>query len=103
MEAVGHHVDDDDLVFYTLKGLPQEEFKQLRTAIGARGDDITFEELTTILHSEETRIHKAESSSSAKVFVASSKLPDVSQKPILDTNAPPGIPLYSGSSGGSFS
>lgn len=27
LEAVGHHVPDDDLVFYTLNGLPKEEFK----------------------------------------------------------------------------
>ncbi|XP_058194403.1 uncharacterized protein LOC131311092 [Rhododendron vialii] len=86
LEAVGHHVDDDDLVFYTLNGLPKEEFKQLRTAIGARGGDIAFEELTTILHSEESRIHK-EASTSAKVFVAASKILEIPKTQVFDTNA----------------
>ncbi|KAH7861629.1 hypothetical protein Vadar_028630 [Vaccinium darrowii] len=72
LDAVGHHVDDDDLVFYTLNGLPVEEFRNLKTAVRTRGD-VTFEELTTILHSEEIQIHKHEASSSAKVFVTTEK------------------------------
>lgn len=72
LEAVGHHVDDDDLVFYTLNGLPVEEFRNLKTAVRTRGD-VSFEELTTILHSEEVQIHKQEASNSSKILVATTK------------------------------
>lgn len=99
LEAVGHHVDDDDLVFYTLNGLPQEEFKQLRTASGARGGDVTFEELRTILNSKESRIHKNESTS-AKLFVTTSKLPEQPKNQHFDPNASTSTLVYPESSGG---
>ncbi|KAH7850110.1 hypothetical protein Vadar_028117 [Vaccinium darrowii] len=90
LEAVGHHVDDDDLVFYTLNGLPVEEFKNLKTAVRTRGD-VSFEELTTLLHSEEMQIHKYEASSSAKVFVTTDKGNTFSQNaaPISSSAGPP--------------
>lgn len=102
LEAVGHHIDDDDLVFYTLNGLPKEEFKQLRTAIAARGGDITFEELTIILRSEETRTHKDELNL-AKVFVVTSKLPEMTKPQPFNPSSSSGPSMFSDNSGGSSS
>lgn len=101
LEAVGHHIDDDDLVFYTLNGLPKEEFKQLRTTIGARGGDITFEELTTILHFEESRTHKEELNS-AKVFVATSKPPDMTKSQPFSASSSFGPSMFSYNIGSSY-
>ncbi|KAH7847857.1 hypothetical protein Vadar_030972 [Vaccinium darrowii] len=68
LEAVGYHVDDDDLVFYALKGLP-EEYRPIRAALNAKGD-VAFNDLATILKNEESQILRDEGSSRPKVFLA---------------------------------
>lgn len=52
LAAVGFPVSDDDLVFHTINGLPEEEFKGFRTAIHTRGGTFTFDELVTMLNAE---------------------------------------------------
>ncbi|KAH7841209.1 hypothetical protein Vadar_027092 [Vaccinium darrowii] len=71
LEAVGYHVDDDDLVFYALKGLP-EEYRPVRSALNAKGD-VVFNDLATILKNEESQILKDEGRSAPKVFLANQK------------------------------
>ncbi|KAH7840091.1 hypothetical protein Vadar_012473 [Vaccinium darrowii] len=71
LEAVGYHVDGDDLVFYTLKGLP-EEYKPIRSALNVKGD-IMFSDLATILKNEESQILRDEGSTAPKVFLANPK------------------------------
>lgn len=71
LEAVGYHVDDDDLVFYTLKGLP-EEYKPIRSALNVKGD-IMFSDLPTIIKNEETQILRDEGSIAPKIFLANPK------------------------------
>ncbi|KAH7855287.1 hypothetical protein Vadar_023284 [Vaccinium darrowii] len=70
LEAIGYHIDDDDLVFYALKGLPSE-FKPVRSALTAKGD-VVFDELATILKNEESQLERDEGLGSAKVFLAQS-------------------------------
>ncbi|KAH7844680.1 hypothetical protein Vadar_030567 [Vaccinium darrowii] len=67
LEAIGYHVDDDDLVFYALKGLPPE-FKPVRSALIAKGD-VVFDELVTILKNEELQLERDEGFGSTKVFL----------------------------------
>lgn len=52
LAATGFPVSDDDLVFHTLNGLPEEEFKGFCTAIHIRGGTFTFHELVTMLNAE---------------------------------------------------
>lgn len=117
LEAVGHHVDDDDLVFYVLKGLPPE-FNNVKSGLRMKGD-VTFDELTSILHAEEAQIHRDEGTSSAKVFAATQNLSlgpnqtsstnfhgnpgiaaiPVSHVPIYSSSQNQGIPMYQGLQG----
>lgn len=58
--AAGSPVDDDELVFRTLQGLPKV-FNGLRTAVRAvrtRGHNVSFEELVTMLKSEDKQLGK---------------------------------------------
>ncbi|KAH7851232.1 hypothetical protein Vadar_008883 [Vaccinium darrowii] len=64
-------MDDDDLVFYALKGLPSE-FKPVRSALTAKGD-VLFDELATILKNEESQLVRDEALGSAKVFLTTSQ------------------------------
>ncbi|KAH7845191.1 hypothetical protein Vadar_031949 [Vaccinium darrowii] len=66
LQAIGYQIDDDDLVFYALKGLP-EECKHVRAALNAKGDTL-FSELATILKNEEYQILRDEDLSAPKVF-----------------------------------
>lgn len=71
LEAVGYHVDDDDLAFYALKGLP-EEYKPVRSALNAKGD-IVFNDLATILKNEESQIARDEGLTAPKAFLTTQK------------------------------
>lgn len=73
LQAVGYHVDDDDLVFYALKGLP-EEYRPVRSALNAKGD-IMFGDLATVLKNEESQILRDEGKTAPKVFLANQKFP----------------------------
>ncbi|KAG5562494.1 hypothetical protein RHGRI_005275 [Rhododendron griersonianum] len=73
LSAVGYMVDDEDMIFHTLNGLPTE-FDPIKSAIGAQRD-LKFHELVSILKSEESRIHKSKGvTDSTSVFVATQKL-----------------------------
>lgn len=75
---VGHNVDDDDLVFYTLKGLPSE-FRQLKTAVRTKGD-ARFNERVTLLNAEDSEITHGldtEVSGVGSVLVATQKPQDL--------------------------
>lgn len=71
LEAVGYHIDVDDLVFYALKGLP-EEYRSVTSALNAKRDTL-FSDLATILENEETQIHRDEEISAHKVFLTNQK------------------------------
>lgn len=77
LSAVGYIVDDDDMIFHTLNGLPVE-FDPIKSSIGAQRD-LKFHELVSILKAEESRLHKSKGESRAtSVFVATQKLQDLS-------------------------
>lgn len=109
LEAIGYHVDDDDLVFYALKGLPKE-FRGVRSALNAKGD-VLFDELAPILKNEESQIHKDEGIGTTKVFLttqtqsqgASSSGTQVIQSGILGT-VPQNyqVPMYQSQGSGSY-
>lgn len=67
LQAIGYHIDDDDLVFYALRGLP-EEYKPVRAALNAKGDTM-FHELATILKNEESQLLQDDSIAAPKVFL----------------------------------
>lgn len=48
LEAVGYHVEESDMVFCAIKGLPPA-FKGIRSALNTIRGDILFDELATIL------------------------------------------------------
>lgn len=48
LEVVGSPIGEDELIFHTLRGL-KTGFKGFKSAIRTRGDNITFEELVTML------------------------------------------------------
>ncbi|KAH7842771.1 hypothetical protein Vadar_009028 [Vaccinium darrowii] len=56
--AAGAPVSEEDLIFYTMHGLPTE-FDTLQTALSARVGNITFEELVSILNGEEMRRNRS--------------------------------------------
>lgn len=57
LEAVGYHIEDDDIVFCVIKGLPSK-FKHVKSALNAKGD-VLFDEPVTILRQRDgpTRWH----------------------------------------------
>lgn len=63
MAACGSPIDEKDLIFYALNGLPSE-FDPIKSAGRMRGGKLKFEELTSILESEDMIIQKAQSKSS---------------------------------------
>lgn len=67
LEAIGYHIDDDDLVFYALEGLPPK-FRGVRSALTAKGD-VMFDELATILKHEESQLQRDEGIGNTKVFL----------------------------------
>lgn len=71
LAAAGVPVTDDDLVFHTLNGLPEEEFRGFRTAIHTRGGTFTFDELVTMLNAES--ISGTKMSTLESVFLATPK------------------------------
>lgn len=72
--AAGSPVDDDDLVFHTLRGLPPvfNGFKTTIRAIRARGDRISFDEVVNMLHGEDLQLlqEPLAETSSTSVLVA---------------------------------
>lgn len=68
--AAGAPVSEEDLIFYTMHGLPTE-FDNIQTALSARVGNITFEELVTILNGEEMRRNRSSNVNvNTSVFVA---------------------------------
>lgn len=84
MAAAGAPVSEEDLIFYTLHGLPSE-FDGLQTTISTRLGEITFEELITLINGEEMRKNKSpgvNASASTSVFVATTQ-----QNPLTTTTS----------------
>lgn len=54
MSAAGNPLSEEDLVFHTLHGLSNEDFRGFKTAVRTRGiDTFTFDELVSILNGED--------------------------------------------------
>lgn len=74
--AVGYIVDDDDMIFHTLNGLPTE-YDPLKQTIRAQRD-LRFYEVVTILKGEEKTIHKEKvDEGSNSVLLATQKVQDL--------------------------
>ncbi|KAH7860203.1 hypothetical protein Vadar_010596 [Vaccinium darrowii] len=65
LAASGSPIDDEDLIFYALNGLPSE-FDPIKSAARMRAGDLKFEELTSLLEAEDMILQKAQKRSSAK-------------------------------------
>lgn len=52
LAAAGSPMDDDDLIFHTLRGLPKV-FNGFKTAVRTRGNTITIDEVIAMLNGEE--------------------------------------------------
>lgn len=73
LAAVSNPIDDDDLILYTLNGLPSE-FGPFKTSIRTRSSPISIEELHVLLLCEELSIESTQSASTdyaATAFVSS--------------------------------
>lgn len=55
LAAADSPLDEDDLIFHTLRGLPKA-FNGFKTAVHTRGGDIRFNELVTMLQGERSSI-----------------------------------------------
>uniref|UniRef100_A0A5B7BD59 Retrotransposon Copia-like N-terminal domain-containing protein n=1 Tax=Davidia involucrata TaxID=16924 RepID=A0A5B7BD59_DAVIN len=55
LAEVSVHIDDEDLLIYTLNGLPSE-FNAFRTAIRTRAQPLTLEEMHVLLRAEEQSV-----------------------------------------------
>lgn len=78
LSAVGYDVDDDDMVFHTFNGLPEEEISSLKQTLRTHRD-LKFHELVSILKAEEHQTRKSKvTTGSSSVFVATQKLQDLS-------------------------
>lgn len=78
VSAVGYDVDDDDLVFHAINGLPEEEFGSLKQNFKTHRD-LKFHELESILKAEEQQAHKSKGDhGTSRVFVATQKLQELS-------------------------
>jgi len=55
LASIGAHVNDEDLVAVTLNGLGKD-YSQFRTSIAVRETFLNFQDLITLLISEEMRI-----------------------------------------------
>lgn len=55
LEASGSHMDDEDVVFHTLNGLPDEVYRTFKQAIRTRAETtpLTFSALSTMLMAED--------------------------------------------------
>ncbi|KAE9452097.1 hypothetical protein C3L33_16005, partial [Rhododendron williamsianum] len=70
LAAAGCPMEDDDLVFHTLRGLKSKAFDGFKTAVRLRGDDITFDELITRLNGEDMQMIKDDEVVTTSVLVA---------------------------------
>ncbi|KAI8547636.1 hypothetical protein RHMOL_Rhmol07G0210700 [Rhododendron molle] len=76
--CVGYEVDDDDMVFHAINGLPEEEYASLKQTLRTHRN-LKFHELVSILKSEEHQTHKSKTDKDiSSVFVATQKLQDLS-------------------------
>lgn len=66
LAASGSPIDEEDLIFYALNGLPSE-FDPIKSAARMRGGELKFEELTTILEADDMILQKAQSKSISKL------------------------------------
>lgn len=55
LEAPGSPMNDKDLIFHLLRGLPKA-FNNFKTAIRTRGVNITFDEVVTMVHNEDLQL-----------------------------------------------
>lgn len=77
LSAVGYEIDDDDMVFHTINGLPEEEFSSLKQTLRTHRD-LKFHELVSILKAEEQHSRKSKMAvGTSSVFVATQKLQDL--------------------------
>lgn len=61
LATTGSPIDDHNLIFHTLRGLPRP-FNGFKTVIRTRGNDIMFDELVTMLNGEELQLTQDSSS-----------------------------------------
>lgn len=69
LTAAGSPLDEDDLIFHTLRGLPKP-FNGFKTAVRTRGDTITFAELVTMLKGEDLQLLQESEVDTTTVLVA---------------------------------
>lgn len=103
LAAAGSPLDENDLIFHTLRGLPKP-FNGFKTAIRTRGDTISFAELVTMLKGEDLQLLQDSEVDTTTVLVANQSSPGPlcvnggSQQSSV-TSQPPSLQQPSASSG----
>lgn len=69
LAAVGSPLDENDLIFHTLRGLPKT-FNGFKIAVRTRGDTIGFSELVTMLKGEDLQLLQESEVDTTTVLVA---------------------------------
>lgn len=69
LAAAGSPLDEDDLIFHTMWGLPKP-FNGFKTVVRTRGDTISFEELVTMLKGEDLQLQQESEVDTTTVLVS---------------------------------
>lgn len=89
LSAVGYEVDDDDMVFHAINGLPEEEFSSLKQTLRTHRD-LKFHELVSILKAEEHQSRKGknkmEDGASSVFLTTTQKLQDLNISGVSSSN-----------------
>lgn len=89
LSAVGYEVDDDDMVFHAINGLPEEEFSSLKQTLRTHRD-LKFHELVSILKAEEHQSrkgkNKVEDGASSVFLTTTQKLQDLNVSGVSSSN-----------------
>lgn len=75
LTAASSPLTEDDLIFHTLRGLPNV-FNGLKTVVRTRGDTISFDELVTMLKRKDIQLLKETETDTTTVLVAQHTLKD---------------------------
>lgn len=88
LAASGHHVDDEDLIFYTLNGLkPGTGYDSFQQAIRTRTEPLSFGTFSSMLIAEALHVDNNSSSDTSTILAAQSS--GVQSRPVINTFGQP--------------
>ncbi|KAF7127351.1 hypothetical protein RHSIM_Rhsim11G0082500 [Rhododendron simsii] len=93
LEASGSHMDDEELVFHTLRGLPNEEYRSFKQAIRTRFETapLSFSGLSSMLMAEDLYLDTDQPVTST-ILVAQHSVPSSSTTQPSSINSTPTLP-----------